>query len=88
MTLMVTGEVVALSAPRLWLTLPPLVVFLEVLARPWEHRQLLETYGERYVRYRGRRGSEQHPLHWLCRGPGRKRAFPRYVAQVGGFVRP
>jgi protein-S-isoprenylcysteine O-methyltransferase Ste14 len=52
MTLMVTGEVVALSAPRLWLTLPLLVVFLEGLARPWEHRQLLETYGERYVRYR------------------------------------
>ena len=51
MTLMVAGEVVALRTPRLWFTLPLLVVFLEGLARPWEGRQLLETYGERYVRY-------------------------------------
>jgi hypothetical protein len=65
-----------------------LVVFLEVLARPWEHRPFVETYGGRSVRYRGRRGSEQQPLHWLYRGPGHKRTFPRYVAQVGAFVRP
>jgi hypothetical protein len=38
MTLMVAGEVVALRTPRLWFTLPLLVVFLEGLARPWEGR--------------------------------------------------
>ena len=65
MTLMVAGEVVALRAPRLWLTLPLLVVFLEGLARPWEDRQLLETYGACYVRYR-----ERVP-RWLPRRPSR-----------------
>jgi protein-S-isoprenylcysteine O-methyltransferase Ste14 len=52
--LIVAGEVLAVESRRLWLLLPLTVVYLEGLAAPLEHREMLGRFGQQYVQYRQR----------------------------------
>jgi protein-S-isoprenylcysteine O-methyltransferase Ste14 len=52
MTLAVLGEIMALKSRRIWLLLPLTIIYLEVLVKPWEERQLLAAHGERYLAYK------------------------------------
>jgi len=54
MTLMVVGEVLAVRSRRLWLLVPLTLVYLEVLAGPWEERQLHARHGRQYLAYKRR----------------------------------
>jgi protein-S-isoprenylcysteine O-methyltransferase Ste14 len=52
MILAVLGEIMALKSRRVWLLLPLTIIYLEVLVKPWEERQLLAAHGERYLAYK------------------------------------
>jgi protein-S-isoprenylcysteine O-methyltransferase Ste14 len=54
MLLLVGGEIVAVQSRLLWLVLPLTLLYLEVLAGPWEERQLTRRHGQAYLRYRRR----------------------------------
>jgi protein-S-isoprenylcysteine O-methyltransferase Ste14 len=52
--LMALGEIASLRAPALWWMLPLIVAYLELLAAPYEHRELLRRHGAAYLAYRKR----------------------------------
>ncbi|HEX3704224.1 MAG TPA: isoprenylcysteine carboxylmethyltransferase family protein [Vicinamibacterales bacterium] len=52
--LMAIGEIASLRSLALWWMLPLILAYLEFLAAPYEHRELLRRHGGEYLAYRNR----------------------------------